>query len=56
MYWKMAEREGFEPPIALRLCLISSPTYILEPIYYVSLAGSEVPVLTVESVEGPSFG
>ncbi len=25
----LAEREGFEPPIALRLCLISSPAYIL---------------------------
>ena len=25
----MAEREGFEPPIALRLCLISSLLYLL---------------------------
>ena len=25
----LAEREGFEPPIPFRVCLISSPTYIL---------------------------
>ena len=25
--WNMAEREGFEPPIALRLCLISSQVH-----------------------------
>jgi hypothetical protein len=36
----MAEREGFEPPIALRLCLISSQVHSLQEPHLQILAGT----------------